>query len=734
MGDTSTPNPSPRFTLRQLPLAARLLLAVFFVAVGVGYFAAMLNLRFQEGKPGDFLPSKDDVVRIYHGDGRSQLERLLEAHPGMPFNGQGSMRAAFTKQYAAGWEAARERVATKYKLNRNDPKELDRIDRMIGARLDGERRALLAWVKGDPDNDVPRVDRGPYENDRFLLTGDLATMPISRSMREDAPDGKRYAKVRSILEVRCVRCHDEKVGGSAGEYPLRTYSDVSRYGMNEGPTGKSVQKLALSSHVHLLGTTILFGLTGLAFAFTSLPGLIRAFVAPLPLLGFLLDIAFQWLARLEGPTGETFAQGIMLTGGLVGAGLGLQVILALFSMFGWGGRLVLLVLMILTAAGGHYAKVKYLDPLLNQQTDDFKNENLEPSEPKAPPPGVSTSISHLERLLEAPEDLPFNGEGTMRSAFTTHVGGRVQAHRRIAAEKKLDLVKDQKKIEAEFRRQLEGERKALVYWVSRGLKKKPYDEDSMPIPPELAKEPITPEFLVMKEKTDDAPDAPDVPVGIKVKSIFRVRCARCHGAGVGGLAARVPLEKYEQIRAYAGLPPEGPRAVVPPPKRAVSELERILEAPEGLPFNGEGTMRPAFGSRVRDKGKLLSQLARETRLKRSNPKVQAELERRLEVERQGLLAWARSGASKEAFENDRFVLSGALARSPVNADVRGDVRGVPYLKVKTLIDRRCGVCHCSTTSGPGARMPFDTYEDVAAYITGPRRVAHAAADTRTSGP
>ena len=96
-------NSSTRFTLRDLPLAARLTLAVFLIAVGLGYSSALVQLHFQHATPGNVLPSIDDVVRKFHGETDpikkvSTLERLIDtpSHEDTPFNGSGSMARAFT--------------------------------------------------------------------------------------------------------------------------------------------------------------------------------------------------------------------------------------------------------------------------------------------------------------------------------------------------------------------------------------------------------------------------------------------------------------------------------------------------------------------------------------------------------------------------------------------------------------------------------------------------------------
>src|SRR3954452_16744716 len=100
----------PRFTLRELPISARLTLALFLISVGAGYGSALVQLHFQHASPGEFMPSAHDVVVKFHGDPDpsrrvSTLQRLLEADEAQPFTGSGSMAAAFTTR-SQGWRSA----------------------------------------------------------------------------------------------------------------------------------------------------------------------------------------------------------------------------------------------------------------------------------------------------------------------------------------------------------------------------------------------------------------------------------------------------------------------------------------------------------------------------------------------------------------------------------------------------------------------------------------------------
>ena len=89
----SEPTPD-RFTLRALPLPAKLVVTAFLLAVGLGYSSAMVQLHMQHASPGNFLPTPEDAERIFAGKTqgerpKSKVEVVLEAPEDQPFNGTG---------------------------------------------------------------------------------------------------------------------------------------------------------------------------------------------------------------------------------------------------------------------------------------------------------------------------------------------------------------------------------------------------------------------------------------------------------------------------------------------------------------------------------------------------------------------------------------------------------------------------------------------------------------------
>jgi hypothetical protein len=182
------------------------------------------------------------------------------------------------------------------------------------------------------------------------------------------PAEPKSVKIKSLLDARCARCHSE--GGDraeAAQYPLDTYEHLQPYITVKSSSGMALEKLAQTTHVHLLGFSMLYGLTGLILAFSSYPAVVRLFLAPLPLVAQVADISFWWLGRLDEPYGPMFAQAIAVSGAVVAVGLLSHIVLGLWDLFGKVGRFVLVLLFAGAAAAGYVAKEKVIDPYIAQE-------------------------------------------------------------------------------------------------------------------------------------------------------------------------------------------------------------------------------------------------------------------------------------------------------------------------------------------------------------------------------
>jgi hypothetical protein len=388
---------SPRLVLRDLPLPARLVLAVFLISVGIGYFSALVQLHFQHARPGSPLPDDKDVTRVYSGgaaaepepgdknksrEGRpkSKVEKLLEADEDLPFTRTGQMRSAFTNHK---WRQAIDKKVKDLAKGRVAAINRDTAEAELRKEREGERQVVLAWVRAGAHKEF-------YDKDSFLLPEDLKKQPITPAYLipgDGAKVGPKAAKITSILKARCVRCHQPAEDGSddpkAAKYLMQTYDLLKPYvtvteapakggekaeaAPDDEPPAMSLTNLAQSTHVHLLGFSMLYGLTGLILAFSGLPCGLRVVLCPLPLVAQVVDISFWWLARLDKPYGPEFARAIIVSGGVVAAGLGLQIVLSLFSLFGKTGRLVLVLLLGGALAGAYVVKDRVIDPYLAKE-------------------------------------------------------------------------------------------------------------------------------------------------------------------------------------------------------------------------------------------------------------------------------------------------------------------------------------------------------------------------------
>lgn len=349
--------------LHRLPFAARLCLACFLVSVGIGYFSAIVQLHFQHASPGDLLPQPKDVVKVFHGpregeEPKSRLETLITADENLPWNGAGQMSAAFTtKSDDPNWKAAiktRSRELAKARKAEANDDDQKNAEAALREERKGEVAALVAWIKAG-------AAKEDYEGDKYVLGADQAKLPITAKFVEMDGDTK-FVKIKSIFDARCARCHSKDGDPNLANYSLDTYAGIAKYTKVTTGSAMSLEKLAQTTHVHLLAFSMLYMLTGILLAMTRYPNLVKIPLACVPLIAQLVDIACWWLARLPGETGVRFAEIIPITGGIVGAGLGLQILLTLFDLFGKWGRLVLIALMAGAGLGASVVATQVILP------------------------------------------------------------------------------------------------------------------------------------------------------------------------------------------------------------------------------------------------------------------------------------------------------------------------------------------------------------------------------------
>ncbi len=517
--------PTPRSLLRQLPLPAKLVITAFLIAVGLGYFSALVQLHMKHSnKDGEALPTVADVVERFSGLKQydpnaappvSTIEQIIKGDRDADDVSKSNMAPAFFKKSKGYTKECEARGKTNIDFDR-----------------EGELQAMILWSKSDP-----AVKKKAYEDDKFLLPDDRKGKPLTADF--DCTGDKSGVKIKTLIEKRCMNCHDAQapsLGKWAELEPLVTPPSTEVLPGNWVRTNKQIttESLTQSTHAHLLSFAVLFSLTGLVFAFTGYPFLVRCVIAPIVVIAQVCDIACWWLARLP-ESGPMFAKTIIMTGGIVGTGLVFHIVLGILDLYNWKGKAVVILLFLLGGAGVGIVGMKVVEPALKlerEEAEKAKAPKLPEEKPISkngdttkPPPAVK--ITELERLVMGPrEGAKWNGkpDGSMAKAFYEKSEGW-----------KDELAERGKEpLEAERK----GEQLAVQAWARSepALRKKTYEDGKFPLPDDLKGKPITPAYL--------APDK----TAVNVKKIFEDRCIRCHSKD--GDQSDFPLETYDQLMKY----------------------------------------------------------------------------------------------------------------------------------------------------------------------------------------
>ncbi|MCE9561312.1 MAG: hypothetical protein K8U57_04600 [Planctomycetes bacterium] len=552
----SAPAVESRFTLRDLPFPAKLVITCFLLSVGLGYTSAMVQLHFQDSKSGEMLPMEEDVVLKFTGKKWfqnpppppvSKLVQLITTSSGT-FGSNGTMLPAFFEKDPAFSKAKR------------DGADMTKL----GGEREGERDALVFWA-GLPDE----VRKIAYEKDLLSVSADKMPKSITPKFK----DGDGF-KVKSILEARCVYCHMKGGDAKAEAFPLENYDQVAKYlavpevapfkpGWVKVEEGMSLEKLTQSTHAHLLSFAVLFSLTGLVFAFTSYPAIVRCAISPLVLLAIVTDVSFWWLARLSEGYGVYFAKGVMVTGGVAGMGLGLQITVSLWNMYGPKGKAVIVLLFALGGAIGGLVMVKVILPGLEAKKaeaaakvkaegdkkaevkPEIKPPEKKPDEIKKPDDKKGTEIpmprglSKMDEVLRFPlkgEDgmelairkMPFSKKEEPKNMVRAFFDKNLNEDEFVIALKAMNLEAQKKLTPERF-----GELAAMTAWTKLpdAERKKAYEADAFDLPPDLAKKPFTAGYLKNGKVT--------------IQAIFTDRCIRCHADEENAM-----FKDYETLRAF----------------------------------------------------------------------------------------------------------------------------------------------------------------------------------------
>ena len=385
-----------RITLRELPLAARLVLSVFLISVGIGYISAMVQIHFKHAGKGDPMPTPADLVGHFSGREWPLQSPEVEPEPEKKAEVKFVPPAIMGNELVAGagikWIIDSRCAVCHAKDGEKSEPLLDTWENVRKLVVKGKEGKLYKVITAEGTNFNKQNMRGAFKTKHPDWKDDSKERPAAELLAEreierltliawveNGAKEEYYGegKFFPIPETPAGKAITKEARGQANALSkVVTAGVVADKPEDNATSGKkkrsfkskqiSLESLTQSTHAHLLAFSVLWTVLGLTFAFTTYPMWLRCTVAPAVLIAQVLDIGFWWLARLEG-IGPYFALGIMATGAVVGLGVVTQILLSLFNMYGNKGRAVLVVLAMMFAAGGGLVAVKVVLPQLEAE-------------------------------------------------------------------------------------------------------------------------------------------------------------------------------------------------------------------------------------------------------------------------------------------------------------------------------------------------------------------------------
>jgi hypothetical protein len=135
-----------------------------------------------------------------------------------------------------------------------------------------------------------------------------------------------YTKIEPLIIQKCAICHSAQSGLPIS--PLTIFEDVQKVATPD--TGLSLLQLARVSHVHLLGISIIFVLTGAIFSLSVTPIWFRVAVLVVPYLAIIMDIGSWWATKYYDPI---FAYIVLIGGAFMGLAMACQILVSLWDMW-----------------------------------------------------------------------------------------------------------------------------------------------------------------------------------------------------------------------------------------------------------------------------------------------------------------------------------------------------------------------------------------------------------------
>lgn len=131
--------------------------------------------------------------------------------------------------------------------------------------------------------------------------------------------------VQPILEKNCIKCHSKQSGMPIP--PLTSYREVIKLAQTD--TGTPLPALVRVSHIHLFGIAFILFFVGRIFILCEMNRWVKRITVAIPFIFLLIDILSWYITKLI----PSFANVVVLAGGLMGVSFGVQILLSFYQMW-----------------------------------------------------------------------------------------------------------------------------------------------------------------------------------------------------------------------------------------------------------------------------------------------------------------------------------------------------------------------------------------------------------------
>lgn len=303
-------------TLTNLDFPQKVLVVVILATVGFGYLGALANMFAQvAGADGNQTITLDEFPSVYRERGLGGLLQEVQNSMGLDdviktYHGSG----AGTTVLEASLNGTMRTKILEYYATEGEP------DEETKALAESDRLALIEWSHLPEELRKRAYEEGITTNEEGGADFEAFLNLFGEGKEPENEEVELVSLIQDTFTNACISCHS---GGGpdaqARKFPMETFDEINAYCVEDH--GMSYQQLALTTHIHLLGFSVLFAMTGFLFSLTGYSTWVRAVFAPWTLLLQVVEIACWWLAKGD----VLFAYGIFYLGPLIGIGLGIQI-------------------------------------------------------------------------------------------------------------------------------------------------------------------------------------------------------------------------------------------------------------------------------------------------------------------------------------------------------------------------------------------------------------------------